>query len=64
MFENNLYNLMMQATVEHRSLWRIKDEYMKDASASPESKAFWEKMIADKEAHIAELKDLIKKELN
>lgn len=54
---------MMQATQEHLSLWRIKKEYLEDASQNPEAKAFWEKMIADKEAHITELKVLIKKEL-
>ena len=63
MFENNLYNLMMQATQEHLSLWRIKKEYLEDASQNPEAKAFWGKMITDKEAHINELKVLIKKEL-
>ena len=63
MFDNNLYNLMMQVTVEHTSLWRIKNEYMKDAGDSPESKKFWEKMMKDKEEHIADLKELIKAEL-
>ena len=64
MFENNLYNLMMQATIEHTSLWRIKNEYIKDAGNSPDSKAFWEKMVKDKEEHIAELKTLVKEALN
>ncbi len=63
MFENNLYNLMMQVTVEHVSLWRIKDDYMKDAKKSPEVKKFWMKMIHDKETQIKELKALIKKEM-
>ncbi len=63
MFENNLYNLMMQATVEHVSLWRIKKEYLKDATKSPESKKFWMKMLREKETHVRELKALIKKEL-
>ena len=54
---------MMQVTIEHTSLWRIKNEYMKDADDSPESKKFWEKMIKDKEEHIADLKGLIKAEL-
>ncbi len=63
MLNNNTYNLMMQLTVEHLSLWRIKNEYMKDAKKSPDSKKFWAKMLKDKEAHIRELKVLIKKEL-
>ena len=64
MVNNNLYNLMMQMTVEHKSLWRIKDDYIKDASKSPETKKFWKKMIMDKENHILELKNLIKTEMN
>lgn len=63
MFTNNLYNLMMQAVEEHKSLWRIKDDYMQDANQSPESIMFWEKMIADKEQHIGKLKELIKTEI-
>lgn len=63
MTENNLYNLMLQYTVEARSLWRIKDDYMKDAENSPESKAIWEKLIKDKEEHLKDLRQLIKKEI-
>lgn len=63
MNENNPYNLMLQYTVEARSLWRIKDDYMKDADNSPESKALWEKLIKDKTEHLAEIRALIKKEI-
>lgn len=63
MMNNNLYNLMMQLTVEHKSLWRIKGDYMRDAEGSPESKAYWEKNISEKEEHIKDLTELIKKEL-
>jgi len=63
MFSNNLYNLMMQVTIEHTSLWRIKKEYMKDAKLSTASKKFWMKMIKDKEEHIKDLKQIIKQEL-
>ncbi len=55
---------MIQAVEEHKSLWRIKDDYMKDAEQSEESKIFWQKMLTDKEGHIRELKELIKKEIN
>ena len=60
---NNLYNLMMQMTVEHLSLWRINKNYLKDAKSSPESKKFWQKIVKEKETHIKEIKALIKKEL-
>jgi len=63
MFNNNLYNLMMQATVEHLSLWRIKKDYLKDAKKSSTIKKFWTKIAAQKENHLKELKSLIKREL-
>lgn len=63
MFENNLYNLMMQATQEHVSLWRIKNEYLRDAKENSEAKALWESMIKEKETRIQELRELIKKAL-
>lgn len=52
-------------TTESCSLWRIKNQYKKDAEedSSEKSKAFWEKLEKDKEEHIADLKELIKKEL-
>jgi len=61
MLHNNLYNLMIQLTEENKSLWRIKDEYLKDAEGDVESVAFWKKMEKDKEEHTAELMALIKK---
>lgn len=63
MYDNNLYNLMNQCVQEHKSLWRIKEQYVKDAQAG-NSEAFWKKMVADKEEHIAELTELIKQELS
>ena len=63
MLKNNTYNLMMQLTEEHKSLWRIKSDYIKDAKGSKEVLSFWKKMIVEKEAHIIELQSLIKKEL-
>jgi len=52
---------MIQLTEENKSLWRIKDEYLKDAEGDVESVAFWKKMEKDKEEHTAELMALIKK---
>jgi hypothetical protein len=62
MENNNVYNLMNQMTQESKSLWRIKKLYVKDAK-SKASKAFWSKMIKDKESHVKELRALIKAEL-
>jgi hypothetical protein len=63
MLENNTYNLMMQLTEEHKSLWRIKLHYMKDAENSEEARKFWTKMEKDKEEHINELTALIKEHM-
>ncbi len=63
MKNNNLYNLMHQLTQEAKSLWRIGDEYIKDASKSPAVKKFWTEMKKEKEKHIEDLKALIKAEL-
>jgi len=53
---------MNQCVQEHKSLWRIRDEYIKDAKEGHAE--FWQKMVKDKEEHIAELTELIKAELS
>ena len=62
MEQNNTYNLMHQLTQESKSLWRIQNNYTNEA-LSDEEKVFWTKLAGDKEAHIVELKALIKKAL-
>lgn len=62
MDNNHLYNLMTQCTQEMKSLWRIEKHYMNE-SESEEEKVFWRNMKADKENHIKEIKELIKKTL-
>jgi hypothetical protein len=62
MKNNTLYNLMTQLTQESRSLWRIKNEYIKDAK-DKELKAFWKELADEKEALIEDLKMIIKAEL-
>ena len=53
---------MHQLTQEAKSLWRISNNYINEAS-SEEEKAFWTKLAQEKEAHITELKELIKNAL-
>ncbi len=60
MLDNHLYNLMVQIVQENKSLWRIKNKYLEDVGECAECKALWEKMVQDKEGHVAELKKLIK----
>ncbi|MBU3925718.1 hypothetical protein KJ763_00920 [Patescibacteria group bacterium] len=64
MLENHIYNLMLQLTQEHKSLWRIKNHYLKDSQECAECQNFWNKMAEDKENHVNELKELIKKHLS
>jgi len=63
MLENHTYNLMKQLVQENKSLWRIKNDYKKDAGTCVECSTFWKKMEKDKEDHVAELTGLIKKHL-
>lgn len=63
MLDNHVYNIMLQLVQEHKSLWRIKNEYKKDADSCAECKVFWEKMEKDKENHIQELTGIIKNHL-
>lgn len=62
MFENHLYNLFAQITEEHKSLWRIKEYYVKDTT-SAEDQTFWNKVALDKETLIKELEGKIKNHL-
>lgn len=63
MLNNHIYNLLLQATQEHKSLWRIKDAYKKDAHDCADCRAFWDRMEKDKEGHVDELEALIKKHI-
>lgn len=63
MTTNHVYNLMQQLVIENKSLWRIKENYMKDMEGCSDCKAFWEKMVADKESHVKELEEMVKKHL-
>jgi hypothetical protein len=63
MLDNHIYNLLLQATEEHKSLWRIKNEYKKDASSCEVCRMFWEKAEKDKEDFANELTELIKTHL-
>ena len=53
---------MTQMTQESKSLWRIKKNYIKEAK-SKALKDFWTKVAKEKEAHLKEMKALLKTEL-
>lgn len=54
---------MTQLVQEQKSLWRIKDEYSKDAGKNKELKAFWAEIAAEKELLIEDLLAVIKMEV-
>ncbi len=60
---NNLYNLMTQLVQEQKSLWRIKNDYLKDAAKDKELKTFWAEVAAEKELLIEDLKAVIAVEM-
>jgi predicted nuclease with TOPRIM domain len=60
---NHVYNLMLQLVQEHKSLWRISNEYMKDSEDCEECKTFWQNLQKDKEAHVDKLTELVKSHL-
>ena len=63
MIDNHAYNLLRQLTEEHTSLWRIKDEYLKDADGCESCKNLWTKLEKDKEEHVKEIESLLKEHL-
>jgi len=63
MLDNHVYNLLLQLTEENKSLWRIKNEYKKDTGECEDCKKFWGKMEKDKEKHVEELTEMLKKHL-
>jgi hypothetical protein len=54
---------MNQLVQESQSLWRIKREYIAGASHCEDCKAYWEKLVKDKERHIDELEKIVTKHL-
>ena len=48
MLSNHIYNLLLQLTQEHKSLWRVKNHYLTDAAGCEECDRFWKKIEEDK----------------
>jgi len=75
-----LYNLMEQLIIESRSLWRIKNEYKRNAQEDtssvwsivrprytpdcPACTAFWVELEKQKEENIRKLESLIRDRMN
>lgn len=63
MLENNVYNLMSQMLAESKSLWRIKNEYKRDAEECSSCTAFWLELERQKEENIRKLEAMIRDHL-
>lgn len=61
---NTLYNVMTQLIQEQKSLWRIKNMYIKDAGTNKDMKGFWNELAKDKEEVIKILKEIVKSEVS
>lgn len=59
MLDNHVYDLMMQMVAENKSLWRIRNNYMKDSNCKS-CEEFWTKLEAQKEGNVKELEMMIK----
>lgn len=63
MLDNNTYNLLEQLNIENKSLWRIKNNYKKDASQDNESKQIWSFLEKDKEEIVKLLTERLRERL-
>jgi hypothetical protein len=63
MLDDNTYNLMEQLEIESKSLWRIKNNYKKAASADNESRKLWSLIEKDKEEIVSRLTEKIRQQL-
>jgi len=54
---------MEQLEIENRSLWRIKNNYKKDASMNNESKQLWNFIEKDKEEVVRRLTEKVRQRL-
>jgi hypothetical protein len=60
---NSTYDLMAQLTEENKSLWRIKNDYLKNSEGDSEANEFWEYLKKDKQDHIKRLTELLSKRM-
>lgn len=64
MFDDHLYNMMNQLIQEHKSLWRIKGQYLSDADQCEDCTEVWNRVAESKERNIAEMTEIVRKHLN
>lgn len=62
--DNNLYNLMAQMVTESKSLWRIKNDYKRDALNDPKFMALWNEFEKQKENNLIKLELLLREQMD
>ena len=63
MLDNNTYDLMEQLLIENKRLWRIKNNYKKDAALDNEAKQLWNIIEKDKEELVQMLSEKLRERL-
>ncbi|MEM5875684.1 MAG: hypothetical protein QXX45_03920 [Candidatus Aenigmatarchaeota archaeon] len=51
---------MSQLVEEHRSLWRLKKYYVKDAKNCKKCKELWQQLLKEKSQHIKRISEILK----
>jgi hypothetical protein len=63
MLDNHLYNLAAQLVEDHRSLWRMRDQYANDAGECSKCREIWEKMAKSRAQELAAMTELLREHL-
>ena len=58
LMENSSFNLLNQLVQEQKSIWRIEQHYIPEATSEAQS-AFWMELLEQKRANVAKLQELI-----
>lgn len=61
MIKDHYYDLLSQLVTEHRSLWRIRKYYLKNAKTCKTCARFFKELIKEKSQTIENLNDLLKR---
>ena len=63
MTTDHTYDLLRQLVQENESMHHIKQYYQSDSGECEECQAFWKKMLKEKEEHVKELEEMVKKHM-
>lgn len=63
MLNNHTYDLLVQLTEEHKSLWRMREMYESDSDRCPQCQELWQRLEEQKLRNVSELEELLKSHL-